>query len=174
MKTTILSFLLMFSTAFLSAQTTPATTPGPAQSATPPGSMRRPLRRDMGAIQRRHTQEMKAQVEKMRATLQQMKENLAKVENPALQRQSQFDVDLWEAMVTHMEDMVGRMSEGNGMGMGMMPGGGMRDGMGCCAGMKNGGCCGGMKPGTGCCGGGNKCMQGTANTPAAPDKPVSQ
>jgi hypothetical protein len=107
---------------------------------------------DMAAMHQAHTQEMKDQAAKMRATLEQMKVNLAKVKDPALKQQSQLDVDLWEGMVKHMEGMVEMMShEGMGPGMmgGGMMGGGMHHDMGCCAGMKEGSCCGG-----------NKCMQG--------------
>jgi hypothetical protein len=96
--------------------------------------------------------DMKAQVEKMRATLDQMRANLAKVKDPALKQQAQFDVDLWEAMVEHMENMVQMMSDSPNRPMGHM-----HHGMGCCGGMHKGEgcCCGGMKPGEG-----GKCMHG--------------
>ncbi len=116
----------------------------------------------MAAMHQAHIQEMKDQVAKMRATLEQMKTNLAKVKDPALKQQSQLDADLWEGMVKHMEGMAEMMSHGGmgpGMGAGMM-GGGTHE-MGCCAGMKEGGCCGG-----------NKCMQGM-NDKAAPPAPDS-
>jgi hypothetical protein len=120
------------------------------------------MHHDMGAMHQQHLQEMKAQVAKMRATLEQMKAAVAKekkTQEPQLERQN---IELWEAMVTHLEGMVSMMSRPEGMPMGMMHGG-----MGgCCAGMKEGGgCCGGMKDGGGCCGG-SKCMQ-----PKAPDAP---
>jgi hypothetical protein len=127
---------------------------------------------DKAAMHQAHMQEMKDQVAKMRATLEQLKANLAKVKDPALKQQSQLDVDLWEGMVKHLEGMVEMMSHGGmgpGMGAGMGPGmmgGGMHHEMGCCAGMKEGGCCGG----------GNKCMQGMhqdMNDKAAPPAPDS-
>jgi len=88
--------------------------------------------------------DMKAQVEKMRATLEQMKANLAKVKDPALKQQAQLDVDLWEAMVGHMEGMVKMMAQPPEPATGVKPGemGGMHMEGGCC-------CCGGMKHGDG-------------------------
>jgi TolA-binding protein len=91
---------------------------------------------------------MKAQVEKMRATLEQMKANLAKMKQPeAVRQQDQFNIDLWEAMVSHMESMVNAMSQGPATSANAVE-------PGCCAGMRNagggmqgGGCCGGMNPG---------------------------
>lgn len=175
MKSVVLCFLLMFSVASLSAQSTPAATPAPAQNAMPPGPMHHPMHRPMGAMPQQHMQEMKAQVEKMRATLEQMKLNLDRVSDPALKQQSQLDVDLWEAMVKHLEGMVSMMS-GSGPGMDMMQDGmqdGLKGGMSCGAGMKDGGCCAGMKSGAGCCSG-NKCMKRAASAPAAADKPAAQ
>lgn len=102
--------------------------------------------------------DMKAQVEKMRATLDQMKANLAKVGDPAVKQQAQFDVELWQAMVEHMEGMVKMMSQAPDMPMGNMQGG-----KGCCGGMHKGdGCCGGMKSADG-----RKCEHGGASAKSA-------
>lgn len=55
--------------------------------------------------------DMKAQVEKMRATLDQMKANLAKIQGSGyLQQHAEFDVELWEAIIRHMEGRVMMMS----------------------------------------------------------------
>jgi len=150
MRSVFLCLALIVSAACTRAQQAPADAPPP-----PPAH-----HHDMGAMHDQHMQEMKAQVEQMRATLEKMKTNLSKVKDPAQKQQSQFDVDLWEAMVKHMEGMVSMMSGHHDMGM-MMDGiheG--HDGKGCCAKMEGGegGCCGG-----------NKCMK-----PAAPpDKPAT-
>jgi hypothetical protein len=53
----------------------------------------------------------------MRATLEAMKANLAKVKARAVKQQSQFDLELWQGMVKHMEGMVSMMSEHPSMGM---------------------------------------------------------
>ena len=103
---------------------------------------------DMGAMPDQHAAERKAQVEKMRATLNEMKANLAKEKKPSAVEQK--NIELWEAMIGHMEEMANMMSHHDEMGMGM--GHGEGHGMGCCAkmmdkegGMKDGGCCGGGK-----------------------------
>lgn len=151
----------------------PAQAPSSQTPAAPPTP---PMHHDMGpGMHQEQMHEMKAHVEKMHATLDQMKANLAKVKDPAAKQQAQLDVDLWEGMVQHMDGMVKMMSdhpmghEGmghEGMGHDGMGHEGMgHDGMGmqkgCCAGMKEGGheggCCGGMK-----------CMQHSTG-PASPD-----
>ncbi len=65
----------------------------------------------------RHMQ-MQEQVTKMRATLNRMKANLDKISDPALKEHAQLNVELWESMVQHMEDMVKMMPMHGGMNMG--------------------------------------------------------
>ncbi len=48
-----------------------------------------------------------------------MKANLSKITDPSLKQQAQYDVDLWEEMVQHMEGMSAMMNAHSGMGMGM-------------------------------------------------------
>jgi uncharacterized protein (DUF885 family) len=151
MRSAALCFVLLFTTAWVWAQQ-------PDQTTTPP---KEHAMQDMHAMHQQHMQEMKAQVEKMRATLEAMKTNLSKIKDPALKQQNQLNVDLWEAMVKHLEGMVSMMSGHDDMGMMQ---GGMHSGMGCCAKMeagKEGGCCGA-----------NKCMQGTPKPSSAPDNPT--
>ena len=83
-----------------------------------------------------HMGMMKSQVAKMRATLDKMKANLPNLKDPAVNQQAQLDVDMWEAMVEHMEGMEKMMSAHHGMGMGM--GGGMGMGMEMMGGMHHG------------------------------------
>jgi len=116
-------------------------------------------------------QQMKAQVEKMSATVAQMKINLAKIKDPAARQQAQLDAELWDSMVKHMQGMVDMMSEHqeSGMmhGMGVMDHDGMAMKGDCCAGMKDG-----MNAG-GCCGGG-KCMKPNPPAAAAPASAPSE
>jgi len=70
-----------------------------------------------------HMDEMKEQVAHMRATLEKMKANLSHITDPSLHEQAQYDVDLWENMVHHMEEMSKMMSGHPGMGMHDMHGG---------------------------------------------------
>jgi len=156
------SLFLCLALTLLTASTWAQGDAAPAPAQAPPAAAPMHRHHDMAAMHQAHLQEMKDQVAKMRATLEQLKANLAKVKDPALKQQSQLDVDLWEGMVKHMEGMVEMMSHG-GMGPGMgaemgagMMGGGMHE-MRCCAGMKDGACCGG-----------NKCMQGMKDKAATP------
>jgi hypothetical protein len=64
-----------------------------------------------------HMQSMEDQTAKMRATLEKMKSNLSKITDPALKQQAQYDIDLWEEMVQHMEGMSKMMKAHEGMGM---------------------------------------------------------
>lgn len=140
MKFTMIGLVVILCCSGLWAQT-PATPP-----AAPPMQ-----HHDMGAMHKQHAAEMKAQVEKMRATLTQMKALVGKKTNTKEQKLAQENIELWDAMITHMEGMVKMMEPHEGMGMM----GGEDHGMSCCAGMKEGG---------GCCGEG-KCSK---PKPAAP------
>jgi Spy/CpxP family protein refolding chaperone len=121
MKATVLGIVLALAGACVLAQT-----PTPNSSATPPPPMHR-MHHDMMAA---HMQQMRDQVSKMRSTLEEMKANLSKITDPALKQQAQYDVDLWEAMVHHMEVMTDMMGSHSGMGMGHGMGMGSGNGMG--------------------------------------------
>ena len=116
-----------------------------------------------------HMQAMREQMEKAKATLQQMKDNLPKITDPAAQQQAQLDIQMWQTLVDHMSAVMEHMGPGmmggpgmGGPGMGRMGHGdmggmhgGMGGGMACCAGMKHGddAAHGDMKGGCCCCGG---------------------
>ena len=106
--------LLTFS---VSAQTAQPSAQQPAQ--VPPAH--HPRHHDVSAMHEQHMQQMKAQVDQMRAKVEAMKANLPNVKDPALKQQLQNDVDLWEMMVNHMDQM-SKMMEGRpgmmGHGMG--------------------------------------------------------
>lgn len=119
MKATVLGIVLTLAAACFAAQN-----PAPA---TPPPPPAHHMHHDMMAM---HMKEMHEQVGKMRATLEEMKANLGKITDPALRQQAQYDVDLWETMVHHMEEMTDMMGAHSGMGMGHGMGQGMGQGMG--------------------------------------------
>lgn len=98
-------------------------TPKPQAPPTPPSHVH------AGAAGPHHMMNMEDQAAKMRTTLDKMKANLSKISDPALKQQAQYDVDLWEDMVQHMESMARMMKAHEGMGMGGM-GMGMGAGMG--------------------------------------------
>lgn len=112
MRSATLCFALMTLAACVWAQ---APTQAPAPQ--PPPPVHHGMHHDRAAMHQKHMQEMKDQVAKMRATLDQMKANLSKVKDPAVKQQSQLDIDLWEGMVQHMEGMASMMSQHEGMGM---------------------------------------------------------
>lgn len=114
MKSAASFFVLSVGAVCLWAQT-PQQAPTPPP---PPPPMHQHMHEHMAAMHQ-HMQEMKDQTAKMRAILEKMKANLSKITDPAVQQQAQLDVDLWEAMVQHMEGMAKMMSEHGGMGMGM-------------------------------------------------------
>jgi hypothetical protein len=72
-----------------------------------------------------HMVKTQDQAAAMRATLEKMKANVSKISDPALKQQAQYDVDLWEQMVQHMESMSAMMNAHAGMGMGSGMGMGM-------------------------------------------------
>lgn len=111
----VLGFLIamLLLTLLVSAQ---ATQPSPQQP-----SQATPMHHPMHHDSEQHMQEMKTQVDQMRAKVEAMKANLPNVKDPALKQQLQNDVDLWEMMVNHMDQM-SKMMEGRpgmmGHGMG--------------------------------------------------------
>jgi hypothetical protein len=109
MKSLIVFLALTIGAVGLCAQDTPQTTPPP-----PP-----PMRHAHSNIMAMHQHMMKTQDQsaKMRATLEKMKANVSKISDPALKQQVQYDVDLWEEMVQHMESMSQMMKAHSGMGM---------------------------------------------------------
>jgi hypothetical protein len=109
MKSFVLSLVLVVAVLAF-AQDTP-------KPQTPPTS---PAHVHGGATAMHHMMSMEEQAGKMRATLEKMKTNLSKISDPALKQQAQYDVDLWEGMVQHMESMARMMKAHEGMGMGGM------------------------------------------------------
>jgi hypothetical protein len=89
---------------------------GQSESQTPPPQPP-PMQHGMDQHMRHHMDEMKDQVAHMRATLEKMKDNLSHITDPSLHQQAQYDVDLWEDMVHHMEQMSRMMAGHPGMGM---------------------------------------------------------
>lgn len=172
-KAFVLSLLLLaVSFAFgQSGQTAPPASGAQAAPARPAMTpeQRAAHRKHMQEEMQQHLQAMHEQMEKAKATLQQMKDNLPKITDPAAQQQAQLDINLWQTLVDHMSAMMEHMGPGmmGGPGMDMMGHGdmggmhgGMGGGMACCAGMKHDDAAhgdmkdhGDMKGGCCCCGG---------------------
>jgi len=163
MRLAVLAFASILLAGALSAQT----------AAAPPA-----MQHDhaMAGMPDQHMQEMKAQVEQMRATLSDMKANYAGIKDSTAKRQAQLDTQLWEKMVAHLEGMVNMMSShaagdhsmaccGGMMSAKAAGGAGMNAaGHDCCSDMKDG------KAGMSCCGeGGMSC--GKPQKPGADSLP---
>ena len=75
----------------------PAGPPGP-----PPAEMQK-----MREMHEKHEQAMQADMDKMKSILEQMKSNLNRVKSndPAVKKQLQLDVDMWQAFADHMNHM---------------------------------------------------------------------
>lgn len=94
----------------------------------PPSQPAPPMNHAHGGMMDMHQHMMKTQDQAaaMRATLEKMKANVSKISDPALKQQAQYDADLWEQMVQHMESMSAMMNAHTGMGMGSGMGMGMK------------------------------------------------
>lgn len=108
-----LGFLVALILLSLSASAQTSQTPAPPPSQGHP--MHHAMQHDMSAMHQQHMQAMKAQVDQMRAKVEAMKANLPNVKDSALKQQLQNDVDLWEMMVNHMDQMSKMMEGGPGM-----------------------------------------------------------
>ena len=107
------------------AQQSGAMEQGSQQGQMPMGGMHG---QNMQNMQQQHMQMMKgmqADVDTMRATLQKMKDQLAKVKDPQVKQTLQLNTSLWETLVSNLEkhiSMLNSMMEMRQSGQGMMMG----------------------------------------------------
>jgi hypothetical protein len=97
----------------------------PAQAPPGPGSgdqMRAEHRQRMMAMHRQEMEAMKADIEKMKSSLAQMKAVVLTIRDPNELSLWRTNVDMWETVVHHMDRMQKSMES---MGPGMMHGPGM-------------------------------------------------
>jgi len=59
----------------------------------------------MMEMHKQHMEAMKADLEQMKASLEPMKANVAKISDPAEKARWQANVDMWQVIVGHMEQM---------------------------------------------------------------------
>ncbi len=86
----------------------------------------------MQAMCKEHIEAMKTDVQKMHSAFDKMKSNVASISNADEKARWQANVDMWQTMVDHHDQMLKHMedAQAKGMGCGMMMGGmGMGDGM---------------------------------------------
>jgi hypothetical protein len=93
-----------------------------APAATPPPPAHHPMDNEhMAEMHKQHMDAMKADLDKMKASLEQMKANVSQISNAEEKARWQSNIDLWTAMIGHMEQMMKHMEHMGGMGM-MGPG----------------------------------------------------
>jgi hypothetical protein len=116
--------LLLFAQSTTPApEANPQTQTGPG-SAVPPGSMHHPGMQgaqgnaNMRAMHEKHMQEMEQNLAKMKTLLEQMKSNAADLKGKD-KAAMDANVQLWQMMIDHMEQMMKHMSSMGMMGPGM-------------------------------------------------------
>jgi hypothetical protein len=98
------------------------------------GHMRAQRHEHMQAMCKEHMEAMKADVQKLQSSFDQMKANVAKISNPEEKARWQANLDMWQTVVSHHDQMLKHMedAQARGMGCGMRMGDmgmGMGEGM---------------------------------------------
>jgi hypothetical protein len=86
----------------------------------------------MQAMCKEHIEAMKADVQKMHSAFDKMKANVASISNADEKARWQANIDMWQTMVDHHDQMLKHMEDAQAKGMGcgmMMSGMGMGGGM---------------------------------------------
>jgi hypothetical protein len=102
--------------------------PGPG----PRAGQRAERRQQMQAMCKEHFEAMKADVQKMHAAFDRMKANVGTITNADEKARWQANVEMWQTVVDHHDQMLKHMEEAQAQGMGcgmMMDGMGMGPGM---------------------------------------------
>jgi hypothetical protein len=126
----LLSIALLLMTSLIWAQGAPSgqqsSTGTQAETQTPsPGTGQRAQRHErMKAMCKEHMEAMKTDVQKMHSAFDQMKANVATISNADEKARWQANVDMWQTVVDHHDQMLKHMegAQSTGMGCGMMMG----------------------------------------------------
>ncbi len=120
-----------------SSNTGQSTTPQGGTATTAPQGTQQDMRAQrmqrMQQMQQQHQQEMqamKADLDKMRGLLDQMKSNIANVRDANSKKEMQLNADLWQTLLDHMQQMMSRAEQRGAMGGPGMGRGGRRGNMG--------------------------------------------
>jgi len=105
-----------------SSQSSSGTQAGSTQT-TAPGP-RAARRERMRAMSKEHLEAMKSEVQKMHSAFDRMKSNVAAIANADEKERWQANLDMWEIVVQHHDQMLKHMedAQASGMGCGMMMG----------------------------------------------------
>lgn len=127
----LLPILLLLMTTWAWAQATPSgQQPSNAKQAgtqsTPgaPAGQRAQRRAQMQAMCKEHTEGMKTDVQKMHSAFDKMKANVASISNTDEKARWQANLDMWQTVLDHHDQMLKHMedAQAKGMGCGMMMG----------------------------------------------------
>lgn len=103
-------------------QTPPAGAPGQSGAGTAGSAQKQPgthAGKGMAGMHEHYMQEMKANLDKMHALLDQMKASVAGMD-PKDQSATQANIQMWQMMLDHLDAMTQHMESMQGMGMGSM------------------------------------------------------
>jgi TolA-binding protein len=128
LRSIALAALLGCSSLVLAQGTTPQTPPAGTDTQSSAGSAQSTAPGTRGAMHAQHMAAFKQQVTKMQALLDQMKSNVGSMSG-ASKTAMEANVQLWQMMIDHMNQMADQMSMMGG-GMGMRPHHGMGAGPG--------------------------------------------
>ncbi len=94
------------------------------QAAGAPVTPRAQRRAQMQAMCKQHMEAMKADTEKMHSAFDKMKTNVASITNADEKARWQANLDMWQAVLDHHDQMLKHMqaAQASGMGCGMMMG----------------------------------------------------
>ena len=105
-------------------QSSSGTPAGSSQAAGEHPGPRAQHHEQMQAMCKEHMDAMKTEVQKMHSNLDQMKANVAKISNADEKARWQANVDMWQIVADHHDQMLKHMedAQAKGMGCGMMMG----------------------------------------------------
>jgi hypothetical protein len=131
-RSKLLLILLLMLTSLALAQSAPSgqQSSSGAQAGTPPGpgvwaGQRAQRHEQMQAMCKEHIEAMKADAQKMHSAFDKMKANVASITNVDEKARWQANIDMWQSMLDHHDQMLKHMedAQAKGMGCGMMMGG---------------------------------------------------
>ena len=135
-RSKLLPILLLMLTSLALAQSSGQQSSSGAQAGTPPApgvraGQRAQRHEQMQAMCKEHIEAMKVDAQKMHFAFDKMKANVASIGNADEKARWQANIDMWQSMLDHHDQMLKHMedAQAKGMGCGMMGGMGMGGGM---------------------------------------------
>ncbi len=117
------AMIVVLSCAFISAQNTSSTSQGTMGTMGQDQGSQNPQMQNMGQMRAMHEEMMKnmrADVDSMKATLQQMQNQLGTVSDTSVHQQLQWNVDLWQKLLNNLDKHLAMMNQMMNSHPGMM------------------------------------------------------